>query len=259
MSLYYVVKVFQDDPRTNPDHLGPRHDGPRRDDDAPLPLGVTGVAAAKRFLWETEALAALRQFMAEHGGRHVRGQVFYVEEKPVGPVVGVGEAPLASPEPVSEPVVVEAPQVTSNPFLEQGEALLAAAEACDMSDDSDHDDYHEAALWFIENAREFLDVVRERDELVRKCERLNWLRMHPESCRAAKDCRNPRKEGWIHCEKCLEDGNAGGYFDVYQRYYDTKHTLILDELLEPLRKNLEELRGRLVSTQPATSGLPAPE
>lgn len=88
MSLYYVVKLFQDDPRTQPDYLGPRRDGPRQEPGASLPLGVVGVQEAKRFLWQEEADAALRQFMHEHGGgRIVRGQVYHVKEEPVGPPV----------------------------------------------------------------------------------------------------------------------------------------------------------------------------
>ncbi len=166
---------------------------------------------------------------------------------------------MSAQEPPRAPEIVEEPQDTSNPFLEQAEAILAAGEACDLNDDSDHDAYHEAALFFHENARELLDVVRERDEIdkelrevVRERDRLNWLRMHPESCRAAKDCRNERRKGYIHCAECLADDNAGGYFDVYQRYYDAKHTECLEEMLAPLMKSLDELRGKvgLTPTQP---------
>lgn len=138
---------------------------------------------------------------------------------------------MSASEPPRALEIVEEPQSASNPFLEQAEAVLAAAEACDLSDDSDHDAYHEAALWFYENARELLDVVRERD-------RLDWLRKNPESCRAAKDCRKERAVGYIHCPECLTDDNAGGYFDVYQRYYDEKHTAIFDGLMERLDKAL---------------------
>lgn len=100
MSLYYVVKLFQDDPRTQPDYLGPRRDGSRQGSDEPLPLGVVSVQEAKRFLWQEEADAALRQFMNEHGGdRIVRGQVYHVKEEPVGPSVKASPPVSRDPTP----------------------------------------------------------------------------------------------------------------------------------------------------------------
>ena len=181
-------------------------------------------------------------------------EVVSVKEERVGRVVGEAGAPLAAPEPASEPVEVEVAQGTSSPFLEQAEAILAAGEACDLSDDSDHDEYQEAALFFYENARELLDAMRERDEAVRKFERLDWLRMHPESCQAVKDCRNKRAEGYIHCESCLKDGNAGGYFDVYRRYYVQVYNDAFEEILGRIAKQLGEL------SPPEEAGLPqAPE
>jgi hypothetical protein len=78
--------------------------------------------------------------------------------------------------------------------------------------------------WLVENADMLLTYAQERN-------RLTWLRMNPESCRASKDCRNKRAESYIFCAECLNDGD-GGYFDVYQRFYDEQHTAFLDAELK---------------------------
>jgi hypothetical protein len=235
MSIYYVVKLYTADPRSAPDYLGPRQD--LRGETSQL--GVCNVMEAKRFLWKEEAFRALKEFMDDFGGdRIVRGQVFCVKEEAVTDHE-VGETPVRAPALPSAPL--EAPPGPSNPFLEQAEEILAAGEACDLGDDTDHDAYHEAALWFYENARTFLDAVRERDEVVRERDRLDWLRKHPESCRAQKDCRNLRAPGYIHCAECLKDPSAGGYFDVYQRHYATYYNALLD-LDERLGTKLDAFR-----------------
>ena len=97
-------------------------------------------------------------------GRITYGQVFHVVEEPVGEQVRPGEVPQAALEPASQPERVIVTQDTGS-WLDEGEALLAAAEACDLNDDSDHDAYHEATLWFYENARELLDAARQLERL----------------------------------------------------------------------------------------------
>jgi len=217
MSLYYVVKIFNE-PQSSPDYLGPRPDTEHQ-------YGVCGVEAAKRFLWAEEADQALREFMSVvENDRITYGQVFHVAEEPSGSRVYPGEAHQEPSEPTSESKIVEAAQDTSVD-LDEGERLLAAADGTgNQEDDALHD-------WLYENAEELLRRARERD-------RLNWLRMNPEGCRAKKDCRNKRKEGWIHCELCLEDGNAGGYFDVYRSYYVQIYNDALEEILARIGKKI---------------------
>lgn len=246
MSIYYVAKLFQDDPRISPDYLGPRRDGPRQSPESPLPLGVVGVEAAKRFLWKEEAIDALRQFMHDHGGgRIVSGQVFHVHEDPVGPVIRAGEAPPAPPEPPSEPPEPVLIQTTPKLDIETGEALVAEYEAFEEQEDPRpkrvQEARFEAGEWFLLNASTIFALLRERD-------RLNWLRMNPEGCRAAKDCRNPRKEGYILCEECVEDPNSGGYFDVYRNYY-----------VQVYNDELEKLLGRFVIQPEGSDHPPGPE
>lgn len=88
MALYYVVKLFQSDPRTSPEYLGLRDFGHQGETKR---FGTCLIQNAQHFLWQEEAVEALRQFMSEHdGARIVRGQVYHVEERPVGPVVNAG-------------------------------------------------------------------------------------------------------------------------------------------------------------------------
>jgi hypothetical protein len=168
MSLYYKVLLY----------ISPCHGY------SPTPLMQVGANVAswapshgpdgafRRFLWESEAREALTTFFFQQEKEGETGEVVYkwgevvaVKEERVGSVVRVGDAPIEPIEPIRAPEIIAEPQGTSNPFLDQGESLLAAAEACDLNDDGDHDDYHEAALWFIENAGDLLDAARERDAL----------------------------------------------------------------------------------------------
>lgn len=166
MSLYYIVKLYQADPRANPDYLGERTDHHGKE----TKLGVVHLMGAKRFLWSDEAFKGLKSFMDEHGGdRIVRGQVFHVREEAVEEG-HVGEQPKVEEPPPPPPAVKPG---SAQVDIDTGEEMLAAAEAVDMNDDSDHDDWHEAALYFMGEARDLLDAAKERDELLKRNKELH--------------------------------------------------------------------------------------
>jgi hypothetical protein len=166
MSVYYVAKLFQDDPCALPDYLGRRRDGPRQDPEAPLPFGVVSMQEAEHFLWEEEASDALRRFMTEHGGnRIVRGQVFQVREDPVGPVVVAGEVPLG---PASEPEGTVVTQRSCGIDIEEGEALVAAYEDMGHTDRPKRvmEARHAAAEWFLGNAEAIFEALKDYERLL---------------------------------------------------------------------------------------------
>lgn len=217
MALYYTVRVYTDNPRI-------AHSCLISNNTASNPWGTThATGPAQRFLWKEEADEALRVFLAGKSQPiYTHGRVFHVTEDPAGPDVSVDAAQKLTPVPSPSVKPDTSPKTLD---LSSGEAL------------ANHQDYGRSAEideplceWLHENAKALLQAAR-------GYERLDWLRQHPESCRAMHDCKNPRQPGWILCAVCAGQG-VGGYADVYQAHYTQKFNAILEELDTKIRAAL---------------------
>jgi hypothetical protein len=191
MSIYYYAKIFYEDPKEGPHYLGERTK-PRGE--PIVRYGVCHIDGAKRFLWKEEAHDALCQFMAQCEHPRIKhGQVFHVEEQPVGPVVNTGVALPAPSEPVSEP---EQPIVDQRAYkvdIEQGAALVDAYESMDHTDRTKRvmEARHAASDWFFENADAIFEALRyHREHLLRGSSQPvgSGHRPAPESPRSQDSC-----------------------------------------------------------------------
>jgi len=238
MSLYYTVRVFTKNSRDTHSVLVKNSGSKSR------PWGTASVGGAHRFLWVEEAKEALRTFMSYDGDLGVyafwdQGRVYHVTEEPVGPVVSRGGAAEEALEHAS--AAKEDQSATEPPTLDlaHGDELLAAF----VSDPDQAELHGTLSQWLVDNADLLLSYARERN-------RLDWLRQHPESCRAKRDCRSERKEGYIYCEACLADPNAGGYFDVYQRFYAENYNDAVEKILKDINDRLSKVIPPLGSGSP---------
>jgi hypothetical protein len=211
MALYYVVRVYTDNPRSSHSCLVSNNiESP--------PWGTThATGPARRFLWKEEAEEALRVFMVgKDQPIYTYGRVYHVTEDPAGPPVTVDAAQQLAP--IAPPQVAPCEPSTKTIDLSVGEALLNHKDH-GRSLEVDEPLYE----WLFENAKTLLQAAR-------GYERLDWLRQHPESCRALQDCRNTRKKGIHFCEACDAKG-VGGYSDVYQDFYTSKFNQIMEDLV----------------------------
>lgn len=209
MALYYTVRVYTESAREV--HSCLIHSGGNIEN----PWGTThATGPAHRFLWKEEAEEALRVFLAGRSQPiYKSGRVYHVTEEPAGPPLTVDEAQRMVPITVAQ----STPDQTNTIDLSVGEDLV------------NHKDYGRSAEvdeplceWLHENAATLLKRARE-------FERLDWLRQHPESCRALGDCRKNREAGSILCKECAAQGH-GAYADVYQSYYYGRFEKLLSRI-----------------------------
>lgn len=215
MSRYFTVRVYTE----QHDKRGEGHSC-LVSNHAPSSYPQWGTAhssnPAHRFLWKDQAEKALRDFLA--GGSqpiYRSGRVYGVTEEPVGPLVNADVLPA-----------YEASVVEEVPFdindLEKLLRVFPASEQEATSRDT------ELLSWVRKHGAVLVESVRYSD-------RLEWLRMHPESCRSWDDCHSQREPGTLLCAACRGAG-ANAFPDVYQNFYYQEFDAVLKQIMSACKR-----------------------